>query len=417
MFAGLAALWLTFPFPCPAQDSIVVVDRGMPPARVWSVVEFPFKVLQAPLVLVGGLVGWFADRAERGRWVSTAQRVQGSVAKRGVRPSVSGQGSNSGLGPTATVGWWPRGTSERFALLQGGVTQRGYWLAQLRAGTSGIETTVRAEERPRDVFFGIGNGTSEDDWTDYRLHRISAGARLTARPAASLRVLAAFDWSRTRTSAGSDPAHVDIDSALSPAARPGFGIVYQAVSVSGGLEYRAGAPHALERRGSWIATEYRWTASRTSGVADFGVWRAGAGFELPFDHHRRSVVLALSLESLRPTSAGVVPFYVLPSLGGARTLPSFRSDRFRDRDALLGIFEYRYRVWSEPDDRVWVDAVLFTNAGIVGPRAFDALSTARVHQSTGLAIAVVGRGAALGRVGLSKGSDGWGITFAMSRGF
>ncbi len=121
--------------------------------------------------------------------------------------------------------------------------------------------------------------------------------------------------------------------------------------------------------------------------------------------------------SLRPTSSGVVPFYLLPTLGGARTLPSFRAERFRDRDALVGILEYRYRVWSEPDDRVWVDAVLFTNAGVVAPRVFDALHTARVHESTGLAIAVLGRGAALGRVAVSKGADGIGITVAMSRGF
>jgi len=410
VLAGLACL-------CPAQDSIAVVDRGMPPPRVWSVVEFPFKLLQAPLALVGGMVGWFADRAERGRWVSTAQRVQGSVAKRGVRPSVSGQGSNSGLGPTATVGWWPRGARGRYALLQGGVTQRGYWLAELRVGAEGIEAAVRAEERPRDVFFGIGNGTSADDWTDYRLHRVSAAARLTARPVASFRVLAALEWSRTSTSAGSDAAHVDIDSAFPAAARPGFGRAYQAISVSSGLEYRAGAPHAIERRGSWVATLYRWTASQTNGVADLGVWRAGAGFELPFDHHRRSIALGLSLESLRPTSSGVVPFYLLPTLGGARTLPSFRAERFRDRDALVGILEYRYRVWSEPDDRMWVDAVLFTNAGVVASRVFDALHTARVHESTGLAIAVLGRGAALGRVAVSKGADGIGITVAMSRGF
>lgn len=145
----------------------------MPPPRVWSVVEFPFKVLQAPLAVVGGLVGWLADRAERGRWVPTAQRVQESVAKRGVRPSVGGQGPNSGLGPTATLGWWPRGASGRFALLQGGVTQRGYWLTQLRVGAEGIEASVRVEERSRDVFFGIGNGSRETDWTDYRLHRVA----------------------------------------------------------------------------------------------------------------------------------------------------------------------------------------------------------------------------------------------------
>lgn len=417
MLAGLAALWLFLPLLCPAQDSIAVVDRGMPPPRVWSVIEFPFKLLEAPLAVVGGMVGWLADRAERGRWVSTAQRVQGSVAKRGVRPSVGGQGPNSGLGPTATVGWWPRGANGRFALLQGGVTQRGYWLGQVRTGAGGFAASVRVEEHSRDMFFGIGNGTQEADWSDYRLHRVSAGARLATRPAASFRLMAALEWSRSNTSAGNDAAHINIDSAFSSAERPGFGIVYQAISLSGGLEYHAGAPHAIERRGSWIATQYRWSGSRTSGVADFGVWRAGGGFELPFDHRRRSVVLALSLESLRPTSSGLVPFYVLPTLGGARSLPSFRSERFRDRDALIGTLEYRYRVWSEPDDALWIDAVMFTNAGVVAPRVFHALPTARVHQSTGVAIAVLGRGAALGRIGVSKGADGIGITFAMSTGF
>lgn len=419
MFAGLAVLWLTFPFLCPAQDSIVVVDRGTPPSRVWSVVAFPFKVLQAPFVVVGGMAGWLADRAERGRWVPTAQRLQGAVARRGVRPIVGGQGPNSGMGPRATLGWWPRGVHGRFALLEGGVTQRGYWLTQLRAGAEALDVSVRVEERPRDVFFGIGNPTSAADWADYRLHRVAGGTHLQLRllPTGSLRLTAALEWSRTRTSAGSDAAHVDIDSAFSSAARPGFGITYQAISPSAGFEYRAGALHAIERRGSWIATQYRWSGSRTSGVADFGVWRAGAGFELPFDRRRRSVVVAVSLESLRRRSSGVVPFYMLPALGGARTLPSFRAERFRDRDALLGMFEYRYRIWSEPGDALWIDAVLFTNAGIVAPRVFDAIDNARVHQSTGLAIALLGRGSALGRIAISKGADGIGITFAMSGGF
>jgi hypothetical protein len=417
VIAGLAAIWLTLPSRSAAQDSVAVVDRGMPPPRIWSVVEFPFKLLQAPLAIVGGVAGWFAERAERGRWVSKAQQVQGSVAKRGLRPSVGGQGPNSGLGPTATLGWWPRGQRGRLALLQGGLTQRGYWLGQLRAGVSGLDATVRVEERSRDVFFGLGNATSRADWSDYRLHRVSAAVRGTAQPSARLRLLGTVEWSRSSTSAGSDPSHPDVDSTFSTGTLPGFGITFQAIAVAAGFDYRAGAPHAIERHGNWIAAQYRWSDSRTSGVADFRVWRAGAGVELPFDHRRRSVVLAASLESLRPTSSGVVPFYVLPSLGGARSLPSFRSERFRDRDALVGTFEYRYRVWSDPEDARWIDAVLFTNAGVVAPRVFTALPDARVHQSTGVAIALLSRGAAVGRIAVSKGSDGVGITVVMGSGF
>jgi hypothetical protein len=417
VFAGLAALWLTFPLLCPAQDSIAVVDRGMPAPRIWSVITFPLKVLEAPFAVAGGVAGWLADRAEQGRWVPTAQRLKEAAAKRGVRPIVGGQGPNSGLGPSVTLGWWPHGERGRFALLQAGLTQRGYWLTQLRAGSDVLDVGVRVEERSRDVFFGIGNATRQTDWTDYRIHRVSAGTHLKIRPAASWRLGTALEWSRTKTWAGTDRGHVDIDSGFSAAARPGFGTLYQAISVSGGFTYAAGAPHAIERRGRWLAAQYRWSGSRTNGVADFGVWRVGSAFELPFDHRRRSVVLGLSLESLRPTSPGVVPFYELPTLGGAQSLPSFRSERFRDRDALLGKFEYRYRLWSEPGNAIWMDAVLFTNAGVVAPRVFDGLTTARVHQSTGFAIAVLGRGADLGRLAVSKGADGIGITFAMSGGF
>jgi len=417
VFAGLAALWLTFPLLSPAQDSIVVVDRGTPAPRIWSIVTFPLKVLEAPFAVAGGVAGWLADRAEQGRWLPAAQRLREAAAKRGVRPIVGGQGPNSGLGPSATLGWWPHGERGRFALFRAGLTQRGYWLNEVRAGTDLLDVGVRVEERSRDMFFGIGNATSETDWTDYRIHRVSTGTHLKVRPAASWQLTAALEWSRTKTWAGTDRAHVDIDSAFPSAARPGFGILYQAISVAGGFRYGAGAPHAIERHGRWIAALYRWTGSRTNAVADFGIWRMGAGFELPFDHRRRSVVLGLSLESLRPTSAGVVPFYELPTLGGPQSLPSFRSQRFRDRDALLGTFEYRYRLWSEPGDAIWIDGVVFTDAGVVAPHVFDGLTTARVHQSTGFAIAVLGRGADLGRIAISKGADGIGITFAMSGGF
>jgi len=416
VLASLAALWLPLPSFCFAQDSIAVVDRGTPPARVWSIVEFPFKVLQAPLAVVGGVAGWFADRAERGRWVPTAQRVHRSLAKRGVRPSLGGQGSNSGFGPTASVGWVSRGPRARFALLQGGLTQRGYWLGQLRGGSEQVELSLRVEERPRDVFFGIGNMTRFEQWSDYRLHQVSAGARLAASHA-PLYFTAALAWSRRRTWAGTDDAHPGIDATFPAPERPGFGLTYETVALVGGLEYRAGAGHTIERRGHWLAAQYRWNASRTGGIADFGVLRASGGIELPFDHARRSAVLALSFESLRPQSPGVVPFYMLPALGGARTLPSFRSERFRDRDALVGVLEYRYRVWSEPEDALWLDIVLFTNAGVVAARLADALPTARVHQSTGLALAVLSRGATLGRIAISKGADGVGLTVATSSGF
>ena len=49
--------------------------------------------------------------------------------------------------------------------------------------------------------------------------------------------------------------------------------------------------------------------------------------------------------SARPDDAGgEVPFYLQPTIGGARTLRGYRSFRFRDRSALLLQAEYRWRI-------------------------------------------------------------------------
>jgi hypothetical protein len=273
------------------------------------------------------------------------------------------------------------------------------------------------EDRPREAFFGIGNGAREADWSDYRLRRTSWGGRLTVRAPRRIRLSANIEWTRVVTGRGTADDLPDIDSTFAPAERPGFDATHRAVSVSAGVEWSAGPRHSAARRGSFVSGGYRWSDSRTGGVPDMGVLRASAGVEVPFDHRRRSVVGALSLASLRAASPGQVPFYSLPTLGGAQSLPSFRSERFRDRDVLLGNVEYRYRVWSDPADASWADVVLFTYGGIVAERLTDELGRARLHQSTGFAVALTTRETLLARLGVSKGADGVGVTVTMGGAF
>ena len=404
-------------FPCHAQDSITVVDRGGPPARIWSVVELPFKLLESPLRLLGGVAGWVANRAEAGGWVPAVRRVHDALDAHGIRPSVSGQGPNSGFGPTLRLGRGPDTSTDAWAYVQGGATLRGYWLSEARIGVRGVDVYARLEDRPREAFFGIGNGAREADWSDYQLRRASWGGRFTVRAPRRITLSANVEWTRVVTGRGTADDVPDIDFTFAPGDRPGFDATHRALSVSGGVAWSAGPRHSAARRGSFLSGGYRWSDSRTARVPDMGVLRASAGVEVPFDHRRRSIAAALSVESLRPASPGQVPFYALPTLGGAQSLPSFRSDRFRDRDVLLGKVEYRYRVWSDPDDALWADAVLFTYGGIVAERLVDELAGARLHQSTGFAVAVITRQTLLARIGVSKGADGVGLSLSMGGAF
>lgn len=411
--------------PCHAQDSIAVVDRGMPPPRFWAVVEAPFKVLEVPFRLAGAGVGWVAERAEAGRWVPSLRRFHGSLETHWVQPLVTGLGPNSGAGPALRLGPKSRPESAVWGLVRGTVTLRDYWQLEALLGVGfavaqqpvSAEAFVRHDDRPKEAFFGIGNDAAEGEWSDYALRRTAWGGRLALLAPAHLAVRLGFDWTRVETARGREEGLPNIDSTFSPAERPGFGQTHRSFSLAGAAEWSAGARHAIERRGSWVAVGYRWRESRTAGVPDVRVVSTSGGVELPFDHHRRSVALAVYLESLRPESPGEVPFYLLPTLGGTRSLPAFRSDRFRNRDVLVGKLEYRYRIWSDPPGAVWADAVLFTYGGMVAGRLGHELASARVHGNPGFALALIARHATLARVGISHSADGIGITVALGPTF
>lgn len=406
--AGIAALWL--PFACLAQDAVAVGDRGIPGPRVSTIVGSPFKIVTAPLPATPGVVRWLAAR------LAAVRRIHRVLGEHGIHPDAGAQGPNSGFGPLLRLGRGPD-TSRGFAFVQGGWTYRTYWHAEARAGLRGVQTFLRLEERPRDVFFGIGNGTREADWSDYKLRRLAVGMRASRQVARRLRVTATLEWTDVTTGAGTDDSRPNIDSLFSATERPGFGESHHALSLSAGIDWKAGPRHTAERSGSRLAAQYRWNESRTGGVANSGVLRVAAAVEVPFHRRRRSIALATSLETLRPASTGVVPFYALPTLGGPNALPSFRTERFRGPDAVVGEIEYRQRVWSDRADRLWIDAVLFTTGGVVATRLLDALSSARLHQSTGIAAALITRQATVARFGVSWGADGVGITVSTSREF
>lgn len=91
------------------------------------------------------------------------------------------------------------------------------------------------------------------------------------------------------------------------------------------------------------------------------------------------------------TSAGSMPFYHRPSLGGSHTLRGYIANRFTDNSSWHAVAEYRF--WVIPrgfaiTDTIRIErvgAALFYEAGTVA-RSLDALPTARVHTSYGLGL-------------------------------
>jgi hypothetical protein len=112
----------------------------------------------------------------------------------------------------------------------------------------------------------------------------------------------------------------------------------------GGL-YRASA-------GAFVASQSQFSFSRyeVEGLQTFPM----------FD--RAWVIVARGWGVFTQTSGNrEVPFYLMPTLGGANTLPGFDNYRFRDRNSLLAGVESRWAIWAH------MDGALFFDAGTVAP--------------------------------------------------
>ncbi len=107
----------------------------------------------------------------------------------------------------------------------------------------------------------------------------------------------------------------------------------------------------------------------------------------------------------------VVPYFLLPRLGGSTSLRAYRTGRFRDRHSILTSAEFRWL-----PNRLGLDMAVFYDAGkVAGDRGdldFNGLRSdwgfgARFHVPT----------ATLLRIEAAKGSEGWRLIFATTAPF
>ncbi|HEX7794464.1 MAG TPA: BamA/TamA family outer membrane protein [Vicinamibacterales bacterium] len=97
-----------------------------------------------------------------------------------------------------------------------------------------------------------------------------------------------------------------------------------------------------------------------------------------------------------------VPFYLLPSLGGATSLRSFQNYRFHDLNALMVNAESRWAIYRH------VDLAAFVDAGNVAPT----VGTLNIdHTSVGAGLRFHAEHTNFARFDIAHGSEGWQVWF------
>ena len=407
------------------EDSVTVIERGTPGVDGWDVAEFPFKVILFPLYLASLGLEWLGGAAYDGypRFVHYNSKLN----RRGVYATMAAQGNYSGTGAAVTLGV-PPGQSPLRGFVRGGATFKSYWLVEGRLGYGGVfgwegpdmpigvSVFGSRRHRPQDEFYGIGNDSDEDDRSDYKLDIYEVTGDFAVFGSRNVEFLLTGGYEKTESGEGDNELLASVDSIFGPLAIPGFGEEQEYVPIGVTGNVRVGRRHALERGGYWVTLGYRWNHSETDGAPDFGKLTAGAGIDIPFDHGIRSLNLAISYESLRPRGDGEVAFYYLPALGGPRTLPAYRARRFRDRDALLGQAEYRYRLWDSPGGSMGVDATIFAYGGMVAQSMSDEFSFDALHPDVGMALRLLSTERPIAYLSVSAGDEGVRVNFTFRLG-
>lgn len=257
------------------------------------------------------------------------------------------------------------------------------------------------DDAPSLPFYGSGPGSS-------RAARVTYGLR-TTEVGAGLRVRA----SRWTTIGGGA-------SFLSIWASAGAGVSPSSVDAS----VSQGASNARASPSWWHATAFTAFDWRTSpGYTDAGgLYRVafhdyasrGQGFDftrteidlrqfIPLLQDNWIIGLQARADMTRPSGGQVIPFFMLPSLGGRDTLPGFMDYRFADRNSLLLRSELR---WTASPV---LDMAVFLDQGTVA-HSVGALDLHDLKRGWGLGARFHGRNFTALRLDVAHAVEGWRFT-------
>jgi len=322
---------------------------------------------------------------------------------RGFRPVIGGFPAGSGF--AAGAGYVRGVDSERFQLEGSArISTSGYQMldahAQFPTRRSGSRWLGYFDVAYRDLkalsFYGLGPESQKDDRIRYRLEDYSFGTGLTYRPSRFFELGASAN-------------------VLNPEIRPATRSPSIEIFVDRRVNARIGERPDYVWFGSYVLLNFHDQNIRPAGVsfrlesqrydevnsARFNFTRIAGEVQahVPLGHRNRMLAARLRASSASPDEGQLVPFYLMETLGGARTIRGFSEYRFRDTRNLLMSVEYRWEVWT------YLDFSFFLDAGTVFPQGtgFDFQD---LKAGYGFGIRLATPGGVTFRIDLARSSEG-----------
>jgi hypothetical protein len=337
--------------------------------------------------------------------------------------------SNNGLYPELSnmvtgAGWISAGPGYRQWLMNdhavvdasAGVSWRLYKMAQARIEFTDIAHSRVAigsqllwQDLTQVTFFGEGADALEENRSEYRMKSTDLVGYATFRPIKWLSIGGKIGWLQrptllapagtfTRGNPETQTVFPD-DPVFAFAEQPSY--VHVDASVTADTRDSRSHPYS----GGVYRTALTSYSDRASDTFSFLRYEAEAAQFVPLAGKR--VVLATHgwLVASNTSADHTIPFYLMPSLGGANTLRGFTDFRFHDRNLLVVNAESRFALLTH------MDLAAFVDAGSVAPRVSQ-LNVDKI--SYGVGIRMHSGHATFARVDVAHGAEGWRFLFRMN---
>jgi hypothetical protein len=259
-----------------------------------------------------------------------------------------------------------------------------------------IDTHARWTDATQVPFYGVGNDSPKDGRVNYGLRALEAGGSATFRPLKWFRIGGelALRQLEDRAGAGSRPS---IETRPGPAA-PGLFTEarYRQATGFAAIDWRESSGYS--RRGGLYSLALHDFSDRDHPLS---FRRVDAEVQQLLPLLKEHWVLAFRglVQTTDVDDDEVVPYYLLPSLGGARRHRGYADFRFQDRHMLLVSGEYRWL-----PSRV-LDMALFVDAGKVARHRRD-LDVDGLKTAYGIGVRIHGPTFTPLRIDLARGKEG-----------
>lgn len=259
-------------------------------------------------------------------------------------------------------------------------------------------------------YYGLGtNDTSKDDEAIYSFTQPYASATLDVRPWRHWLVLTgAADYSEWRTgpASGRSPS---IEESYTPDTAPGLGATPTYLHGWGTVAADSRSSPGYARRGGYYAVSLHGFVDNDD-LYNFRRVDYEAIQHVPLGRDRWVLSLRGKVETTDTADGQVLPYFMMPSLGGGSDLRGFNSWRFRDRHSLLVQAEWRVLV------NAFLDTAIFYDAGKVVSRTAD-LDFTGLKSDYGIGFRLHGPLATPLRIDLAKSNEGFHLVFSSSAVF